>query len=553
VLIQTNKIKILPADVSALLAAGQVIDSTGAVVRELVENSLDAQSTRIIISLWPDLWRLQVADNGYGMSLEDLRLACAPHSTSKIQHPQDLHQIKSLGFRGDALYSLAQLADLEIYSRCHNLDSAGWRLVYQNGQPFGESNVAMAPGTIINVTNLFQNWEVRREALKQTSPKLKLIQKLIGDLALCHPHVHWQVKLKEQICFKIVPANTPREIIPQILKPVCLNDLVQREWELGSENGKMTVVMGLPDRCHRQRPDWVKIAVNGRVIKSTELEQAILSSTSRMFPRDRYPLCFLHLHISPSQIDWNRHPAKSEIYIDNLSFYQERIQTAIAEILTLNPEHLSSQVQNHRVKQLFNVAEVKQNYKLDKLTNPQISPITLKAVAQVNNTYIVAEHSHGLWLIEQHIAHERVLYENIQKDWRIIPLDKPIIINSLSQKAKEQLEKLTIEVEEFGQETWVIRSAPSMLVNRDDCQEALIELSQGGDLEAAQVAIACRSAIRNGTKLTITEMQNLIDQWQLTHNPRTCPHGRPIYLSLEETSLARFFRRHWVIGKSHGL
>lgn len=556
-LTEFNKIKILPTDVSALLAAGQVIDSLAAVVRELVENSLDAVANRIVISLWPDLWRLQVADNGCGMSLGDLRLACAPHSTSKITQSQDLQEIKSLGFRGEALYSLAQLADLEILSRCHYPDSVGWCLVYRDGKQVSESNIAIAPGTIINVSNLFKNWGVRRDALKSGVAKPKAIQKLIGDLALCHPQVNWQVKLNEQLWLKISPSQNPREIIPQILKPVALNDLIGQEWEFTSnqetKGAKMTMVMGLPDRCHRQRPDWIKIAINGRVVKSPELEQTIVNSTSRMFPRDRYPLCFLHLHISPKQIDWNRHPGKSEIYIENLSSYQEEIKTAIAAILKLNPEHLNSQSHNQRVKQLFKVSEVKQAYHLDRATQSEISLIQLKAIAQVNHTYIVAEHSNGLWLIEQHIAHERVLYEQLQQDWRLLPLDKPMILNLLSNQARENLQNLGITVESFGEQTWVIRNIPATLLERPDCEEALRELSQGGDLETAQVAIACRSAIRNGTQLTLTQMQNLLNQWQITRNPRTCPHGRPIYLSLEESSLARFFRRNWVIGKSHGI
>jgi len=557
VLTEFNKIKILPTDVSALLAAGQVIDSLAAVVRELVENSLDAGANRIVISLWPDLWRLQVADNGCGMSLGDLRLACAPHGTSKITQSQDLQQIKSLGFRGEALYSLAQLADLEILSRCHYPDSVGWCLVYQDGKQVSESNIAIAPGTIINVSNLFKNWGVRRDALKNGVAKLKTIQKLITDLALCHPQVNWQVKLNEQLWLKISPSHNPREIIPQILKPVALNDLIQQQWEFTSnqetKGAKMTMVMGLPDRCHRQRPDWIKIAINGRVVKYPELEQTIVNSTSRMLPRDRYPLCFLHLHISPNQIDWNRHPAKSEIYLENLSSYQEEIKTAIAAILKLNPEHLNSQSHNQRVKQLFKVSEVKQAYHLDKATQSEISLIQLKAIAQVNHTYIVAEHSNGLWLIEQHIAHERVLYEQLQQDWRLLPLDKPMILNLLSNQARENLQNLGITVESFGEQTWVIRNIPATLLERSDYEEAVIELSQGGDLETAQVAIACRSAIRNGTELTLIQMQNLLNQWQITRNPRTCPHGRPIYLSLEESSLARFFRRNWVIGKSHGI
>ena len=132
-------------------------------------------------------------------------------------------------------------------------------------------------------------------------------------------------------------------------------------------------------------------------------------------------------------------------------------------------------------------------------------------------------------------------------------LETPLILNNLTSAQLEQLERLSIKIEPFGEELWRARNAPAMLAGREDCANALIELSYGGDLQSAQVATACRSAIRNGTPLELPQMQNLLDRWKVTRNPRTCPHGRPIYLSLEESALARFFRRHWVIGKSHGI
>jgi DNA mismatch repair protein MutL len=171
----------------------------------------------------------------------------------------------------------------------------------------------------------------------------------------------------------------------------------------------------------------------------------------------------------------------------------------------------------------------------------------------VHNTYIIAEHSDGLWLVEQHIAHERVLYEQIAAAWQLLPLEPPLILSHLSERQIERLQEIELTVEPFGEDLWAIRTAPAPLLMREDLAAAITELSLGGDLQAAQVAVACRCAIRNGTQLTLAEMQNLLDRWQRTRNPRTCPHGRPIYLSFKESSLARSFRRHWVIGKSHGI
>nr|MBA3924508.1 DNA mismatch repair protein MutL [Nostocaceae cyanobacterium] len=177
----------------------------------------------------------------------------------------------------------------------------------------------------------------------------------------------------------------------------------------------------------------------------------------------------------------------------------------------------------------------------------------LKAIAQVQNTYIVAEHPGGIWLVEQHIAHERVLYEQLSDAWQLITAETPIILPQLSTEQVLQLQRIGLDIELFGEQVWVVRTIPAMLQHREDCKEALLELSLGGDMQTAQVAVACRSAIRNGKPLTLEEMQTLLDQWQKTRHPRTCPHGRPIYLPLEESDLARFFRRQWVIGKSHGI
>ncbi len=158
-----------------------------------------------------------------------------------------------------------------------------------------------------------------------------------------------------------------------------------------------------------------------------------------------------------------------------------------------------------------------------------------------------------MWLIEQHIAHERVLYEQLCDRWQMVSLADPIVLNQLAVVQVEQLQRLGLEIDPFGEQTWMVRTAPELLAQREDCADALLELSLGGDLQTAQVATACRSAIRNGTPLTLKDMQTLLNQWQQTRNPRTCPHGRPICLTLEESALARFFRRHWVIGKSHGI
>ena len=351
--------------------------------------------------------------------------------------------------------------------------------------------------------------------------------------------------------------------------------------------------MGLPDRCHRRRSDWVKVAVNGRMVQMPDLEQSMIQAFRRTLPRDRFPVCFVHLHLSPDHIDWNRHPAKREIYLRHLDFWQTQIQQAIDQALSFRSESLDQEGQTQRVGQLLKAAEQAQGYAAqrqvqlppplqaqplvqlsddlgaigdragfdrvvpdrDGSDRDRTSPlgVSLRAMAQLHQMYILAEHPTGIWLIEQHIAHERVLFEQIQDRWELVPLQSPLIVPDLSDRQVAQLQRLGIEVEVFGEQVWAVRSAPALVADRPDCRDAILELSRGGDLAAAQAATACRSAIRNGQVLTLPEMQQLLDQWQRTRNPRTCPHGRPICLTLEESRLSRFFRRHWVVGKSHGI
>ncbi|MEB3282878.1 MAG: DNA mismatch repair endonuclease MutL [Lyngbya sp.] len=559
-----SQIQPLPEEIIYLIAAGEVIDSLQAVVRELVENSLDAGATRISISVWPEQWRIQVADNGVGMDLTNLKQAATPHSTSKISTIADLSQITSLGFRGEALHSLAQLAQLEILSR--PVGEMGWRVAYnRQGEPLEPEAVAIAPGTVVTVSNLFDNWQGRRQALPSASQQLRSIHRIVGHIALCHPQVNWQVRQGSTCGLQISSGVAADSILPQILRTVRLGDLQRLQVELTTPTPDKTAsnalqgVLGLPDRCHRHRPDWVKIALNGRMVRSPELEQTILTAFSRTLPRDRFPVCFIHLQIDPAYIDWNRHPAKEEVYLHHLDYWQAQIQACIENTLRLNPTTTSAKL--HRVDKLLKVSEEQGRYQInrsiqtqkDRVTNEELSLIELKAIAQVHHTYIVAEHPNGLWLVEQHIAHERVLYEQLCEAWKPVNVEPPILLQQLSPPQLEQLQRIGLQVDLFGEDLWAVRTAPEMLSQREDCREALIELSLGKDLQAAQVATACRSAIRNGTPLSLTQMQTLLEQWVRTRNPRTCPHGRPIFLRLDESSLSRFFRRHWVIGKSHGI
>nr|WP_238718137.1 DNA mismatch repair endonuclease MutL [Petrachloros mirabilis] len=563
------------------IAAGEVIDSLAAVVRELVDNALDAQATRVTLGLWPDQWRVQVSDNGHGLSGLNLQQAAMAHSTSKLSSTMALQRITTLGFRGEALHSLAQLGTLSICSRCPE-ENSGWQATYQSdGQVQAITPIAIAPGTVVTVDQVFARYPQRRQMMPSLTQQMRAIQGIIHDQALCHPEVTWRVQRQDRLWFSISPGRTALTIFPQLLATVQPGDLRHIHQDLRPLlPGTIEVVIGLPDRCHRGRPDWLRVAVNGRCVQVSgadpsrngqlrPFEQTIITAFRQTLPRHRYPLCFVHIHAEPSQVDWNRHPAKTSIYLNHLAPWQDALAAAIRTLLQVQPEvgdrthaqHLARWVKATEQAGIYGlgrgdaIASPLSDPLSDPLPTPESSSpkLPLRAIAQLHQTYILAEHPTGLWLVEQHIAHERVLYEKLCLDWEIQTLETPILLPTLTEAQVKQLQHLGLTLEPFGTQDWIARSAPALLSNREDCVAALLELSRGNGLQPALVATACRSALRNGTPLSLPEMQALLDQWQATNHPRTCPHGRPIYFTLEEHQLARFFRRHWVIGKSHGL
>lgn len=551
-----QNIHTLPIEVVHLIAAGEVIDSLASVVRELAENAIDAIATRIVISIWSDTLSVQVSDNGCGMEIADLSQAATPHTTSKITNAEDLRQINSLGFRGEALYSLAQLADLSICSR-PILEPVGYQANYdEHGNLLAKPKVvAIATGTVVTARNLFSRYPNRRQSLPSNSQQVRKVQLQVQQMAIANPQINWQVNLDGREWSTIWAGENSSEILPQIINSIQTYDLTFRKFALPLSSttagavGNISITLGLPDRLSRRRPDWVKIILNGRVVVFPELEQIILSGLERTLPRNRFPVCIVQLDLPCALIDWNRHPAKSEAYIQNLGEIQATLKGCITETLKV-PESISQKIYTSATNDLLRTAERKTSYlipaKKENFNQPNAS---LKAIAQVLNTYILAEHAGGLWLVEQHVAHERVLFEKIETQWQIVTIEQPILLKQLTDDGIDRLQILGLEIEAFGNNLWAVRSLPEILIGNEDCAAILLEMSLQDDPTIARATAACRSAIRNGTKLDFNTIRDLLLQWQQTRNPHTCPHGRPICLAIDESDLARFFRRNWLISK----
>jgi DNA mismatch repair protein MutL len=528
----------LSPELVRLIAAGEIIDSLVAVVRELVDNSLDAGAKRIAVCIWPQRWTLQVSDDGRGMPPEDALVCALPHQTSKIQSVEDLWHVNTLGFRGEGLHALATVGELTLVTHSPKQSLASWQCYDHQGQVMEQKPQGAGFGTIVTVSNIFGQMPVRRRFLNLQKEVMAILQ-WIKHRALAHPHVTWQVSVGENDSalkpkLSLWPGSNAKDILLQLFPRLGPSDFAEGSILTPKEN--LTVTVGLPNRYSRPRPDWIIFTINGRCVEDKALLEGVNHIFRRTLPKGRYPLCVVNLELPAERVNWNVHPAKTTVQCQDQPALIQQIQDTLAQVLMDTLPSQDSRLFRAAMKRALKEEGASYN-----------TGRKLKALAQIRNTYILAEHPEGLWLVEQHVAEERVLFELIQREWKLAELPTVVLVEDLTQRQQENLETLGIVLEPFGENVWAIRQAPVCLLERPDCAEALRELSRCADVDSACASLACRTAIRNGTPLDLSSLQNLLDRWINTQNPHTCPHGRPIYLPLAENDLARFFRRNWTL------
>jgi DNA mismatch repair protein MutL len=562
------------------------------------------------------------------MGLEDLATAVTAHSTSKITEAQDLQNISTLGFRGEALHSLAQLGQVQICSR-KVTSVTGWLVQYNADGQFNQNPRAqpLAPGTVVTVQQLFAQHPTRRENLPSMAQQVRKVQRQIQDLALANPQITWQAKLDQKPWLSYWECQHTGELLLQMLPEAHPADLVYvhtAAYTPEIPEAAIEVVLGLPDRLSRRRMDWLRVAINGRVIHCPEIQQTILTAFANTLPKQRFPVCVVHLRVPPQQVDWNRHPAKQEVYLRDITTWQNALQKLITDALqhkrtdnsyqslafmqpllpNLNSQNprtsgnrqwgselsltdlaYGNQDGNRESPQRSRLQEGKNIYRLNAAwldpaelqvpesqesinqailsntttensnpenfhpANHELTTGQIKVLAQILNTYILLERPDGIWLIEQHVAHERILFEMISAALMIVPCETPVMLQKLSPQALENLEQMGLDIAPLSEGLWAVRSIPELILYHEERGNILQEMSQCQDLYQAKATLACRSAIRNGVKLDRISQQQLVDQWRITPNPHTCPHGRPICLALAEADLARFFRRSWLVDR----
>ena len=580
-------IRVLAHEVAAKIAAGEVIERPASVAKELVENAIDAGAKSIHVEVRQGGRRLmRVADDGCGIPAAEVELAFARHATSKLQVVEDLTHIATLGFRGEALASVAAVSQVTLLTRADGED-LGTRLRVEGSHVTRREPCGHPRGTTIGVENLFYNVPARLKFLRRDATERKHIDNLVVRYAMAYPHLRFTLENDGRLTFRSPGNGSLRDVLIEVYGL----DIVQSLIEVGKVEGdrdRSVHVAGYvsqPD-MHRANREHITLFVNGRWVQDRGLRFAVEQAYHTMLPANRHPLAAMLIDLPPDQVDVNVHPTKSEVKFQRHDTVFRAVQRNVREALIARasiPEVQRSAAQwgsegwQERRGVLVGAGTSQMAMDLvprrDEGTIQPWFPETppeqqkklppLRVLGQMSQVYIIAEGPEGLYLIDQHAAHERVIYEQLvaqhaDADVPVQRLLEPLTVELTPAQSEElemwlePLQKLGFEVEPFGGSTILMRSVPAMLA-RTDVRETLTgildELAMGeeplaDEMDARAAAAACkRGAVKAGQTLSVTEMQALLTQLEECTSPRTCPHGRPTMILLSQMWMEREFGR----------
>jgi DNA mismatch repair protein MutL len=652
-----GRIRILTDQVANQIAAGEVVDRPASVVKELLENSLDAGATRIRIEIEAGGRKLiRIIDNGHGMGRDDAMLAFERHATSKIRSSDDLLSISTLGFRGEALPSIASISRLDLTTRMAE-DSTGTAIEIAGGKILRVEDAGIPPGTTIAVHDLFFNTPARRKFLKAESTELSHVTALVTHYALAHPDRHFELHSATHALLVAPPVNKLSERIFQVFGNETLQQLVPVAAELRMER------TGLPEPPPWKRdtpyeppaPGHLRISgfvskpelqklnrnsifffVNKRLVRDRLIVHAVTEAYRNIIPPTSFPVILMFLEMPPEEVDVNVHPAKTEVRFRQSSFIHDFVRDTIRNALVsarpaasflqamtasahaspsllpqisplpaspVEAEHLDEKLQSDPPAETAGASAFR-------LSAPEPSPLpgklpfsadvlqalgsvtlpkaqncddaaqveeartetaatlnslaSLKPLGQLKESFILAVNDEGLWIIDQHVAHERVLFEKVLRDREVERVQRqqllmPMLIDLLPAqmivfaRIAQELERNGFEAEPFGPRTIAIKAAPVGLEGRQ-LEKMLAEVleqtereTQSENLEAARTriaaSIACHAAIKINTPLDPRRMEWLLAELAKTEHPTSCPHGRPIALRYSWKDIQRAFQR----------
>ena len=581
------------------IAAGEVIERPASVVKELVENSVDAGSTKISVEINNDCRDIRVADNGCGIHPDDIMLAFSKHATSKIRTDEDLFDIHTLGFRGEALSSIISISRLTCTTRTVDFET-GTKVKCENSE-VKQTETGCAVGTIMDIKDLFYNLPARLKFLKSSNTEFSYIQELVQAIALAHPECSIELKKNGKTVLKTSGQNN----LLQTVKEVYSSDIISSLKEVL----KTDQLSGLKISGYVSTPDYTRsskkgyhIYINGRTVKCPVFQKAIDTAYKSLIASGKYPFVILNLEIPPSDVDVNVHPTKKEVRYKNtnqvFNFIFASIHAGLANYIerqptmTFEPQQFSQSTQPQsnvidfvqpKLESSGDIYFDKKDdtiYVSDRLMQEEEAKFTQQQeekteqrqffvpvekeqepeeniIGQYKNTYILVEKEDGLEIIDQHIAEERYIYEKLMSEKNIVSQmlfvsDVVPVSSTEAELIKENIdkfEKFGFGIEFLKENELIFRKVPQMIAKVNP-KEILADILANieGNIDRLEehilITTACKASVKAGQKLSTWQMQEIVKKWRTTKMPYTCPHGRPVVKFFPHKEIAGFFQRN---------
>ncbi len=583
------------------IAAGEVIERPYSVVKELVENSIDAGATRVSVEISNECRNIRVADNGSGIHPDDILLAFSKHATSKIETGEDLYSIKTMGFRGEALASIISISKLTCITRTKDFDY-GFKVECENSE-VKKSQTGCAIGTIMEIKDLFYNLPARMKFLKSEKTELAYINELMQSLALAHPDIALELKNNNKIILKTTGQSNTIQTVKEVFSEEVTKNL-KEVFKTDKISGfKISGFVSTPDYTRATKKDYY-MYVNFRSVKCPVFQKAIDTVYKNLIGNTRYPFIVLNLEMPPESVDVNVHPTKKEVRYQNpnqiFNFIYSAIDMALSGIKKNRMIKNSAENQrdfpkeNQEKKELKPIPEdiyVEENTNISKIFEipkpaeivdfkPKLEqqnfvqqnnnksfqkklieqPVLEKEeliIGQYKKTYILIEREEGLEIVDQHIADERYIYEKLKKskniDCQLLFISDVIEISpidrELLEQHKEKLTKFGYEIDFISDKEVIFRKVPQLL-SKISPKEILSDILENlsGDIDNIEeqilITTSCKAAVKANTYLNSYQMEEIIKNWRKCEKPYTCPHGRPISKIIEHKDIAKFFQRN---------
>lgn len=593
------RIKQLSKHLINQIAAGEVIERPSSVVKELTENSVDAGATKISIEINNDCRDIRVADNGCGIYPDDIMLAFSKHATSKIATDEDLFNIHTLGFRGEALSSIISISKLTCTTRTADFDT-GTKVKCENSE-VKQVETGCAIGTIMDIRDLFYNIPARLKFLKSSNTEFSYIQELVQSIALAHPECSFELKKNGKIVLKTSGQNN----LLQTIKEVYSTDIISNLKEVLKTDQlagmKISGYVSTPNYTRSSKKGY-HIYINGRTVKCPVFQKAIDTAYKSLIANGKYPFVVLNLELPPADVDVNVHPTKKEVRYKNtnqvFNFIFASIQAGLTNYIerqsarSFAPQSFTPQpVQQSNVVDFVQpklessgeiyfdkkddtiyvsdklMQEEEENFSQQKEEKTEqrqfFVPVEKEPepeeniIGQYKNTYILVEKEDGLEIIDQHIAEERYIYEKLMAEKNIVSQmlfvsDVVPVSSTEAELIKENIdkfEKFGFGIEFLKENELIFRKVPQMIAKVNP-KEILADILANieGNIDRLEehilITTACKASVKAGQKLSTWQMQEIVKKWRTTKMPYTCPHGRPVVKFFPHKEIAGFFQRN---------